>query len=92
MRPECYCLEGLERLVVRYPIYKAEFGYDCELEGSDFLLARQGKSRHVGFWNYEDLRDSCLQLNEASDKYEGMVLPEGGIQQGLKGKVLRVDL
>ncbi|OQR67125.1 acyl-coenzyme A thioesterase 13-like [Tropilaelaps mercedesae] len=87
MRPECFCLEGLAKLSDDKPIYRAELGYDCEMAGSEFLLAREGKSRHVAVWSFEALRESCAQLNEYGGKYEGIVLPNGGLQEGLQDKL-----
>lgn len=92
MRHECYCLEGLPKLSADKPIYRAELGYDCEMGGREFLFARQGKSRHVAVWSFEELYNSCMQLNEASKKYEGMIVPEGGLAEGLRGKVIKIHL
>ncbi|KAK7788333.1 hypothetical protein R5R35_013965 [Gryllus longicercus] len=57
-----------------------------------FLLARQGKSRHLALWSYEDLRISNENLVEldpgrATDG-RSYVLPPGGVSAGLQGRAL----
>lgn len=59
---------------------------------SIYLLARQGKSRHLALWSYEDLRISNENLVELdpSRAIDGRsyILPIGGVAAGLKGRAL----
>jgi hypothetical protein len=56
------------------------------------LLARQGKSRHLAVWSYDDLQRSNENLVEldpgrASDG-RVYVLPPGGVAAGLGGRAI----
>eukprot|EP00070_Physeter_catodon_P033282 XP_028340176.1 UPF0692 protein C19orf54 homolog isoform X2 [Physeter catodon] len=60
--------------------------------GAVYLLAKQGKSWHYQLWDYEQVRDSNLQLTDfspsrAADGRE-YVVPVGGVQAGLCGQAL----
>lgn len=60
--------------------------------GAVYLLAKQGKSWHHQLWDYDQVRDSNLQLTDfspsrAADGREYMV-PVGGVRAGLCGQAL----
>ncbi|CAD5231998.1 unnamed protein product [Bursaphelenchus xylophilus] len=54
-----------------------------------YLVTYQGKSRNPGLWKYTALRASNAQLN-TYDKQD-MAMDIGGIQAGLKGRVVRIQ-
>lgn len=60
--------------------------------GAIFLLSKQGKSWHYQLWDYNQVRDSNLQLTDFSPARatDGRVyvVPAGGVQAGLCGQVL----
>uniref|UniRef100_A0AAA9T371 Actin maturation protease n=1 Tax=Bos taurus TaxID=9913 RepID=A0AAA9T371_BOVIN len=60
--------------------------------GAVYLLAKQGKSWHHQLWDYDQVRDSNLQLTDfspsrAADGRE-YVVPAGGVRAGLCGQAL----
>ncbi|XP_012589236.1 PREDICTED: UPF0692 protein C19orf54 homolog isoform X2 [Condylura cristata] len=60
--------------------------------GAVYLLSKQGKSWHYQLWDYDQVRDSNLQLTDlspsrAADGRE-YVVPAGGVRAGLCGQVL----
>ncbi|XP_010983525.2 actin maturation protease isoform X2 [Camelus dromedarius] len=60
--------------------------------GAVYLLSKQGKSWHYQLWDYDQVRDSNLQLTDfspsrAADGRE-YVVPAGGLQAGLCGQAL----
>ncbi|XP_066099958.1 actin maturation protease isoform X3 [Saccopteryx bilineata] len=60
--------------------------------GAVYLLSKQGKSWHYQLWDYNQVRDSNLQLTDfsptrAADGRE-YVVPAGGLQAGLCGQAL----
>ncbi|KAI5707288.1 hypothetical protein M8J75_016406 [Diaphorina citri] len=61
-----------------------------EDEDEVYLLARQGKSNHIGVWRYSDLSASNANLREIDPKrnIEDYLLPPGGIQEGLCNQYL----
>lgn len=58
--------------------------------GKVYLAGRQGKSRHLMLWSLEKLSQSNLNLISLSPdrSRDSFILPEGGIEQGLKGKAI----
>ncbi|XP_038196379.1 UPF0692 protein C19orf54 homolog isoform X2 [Arvicola amphibius] len=60
--------------------------------GAIFLLSKQGKSWHYQLWDYNQVRDSNLQLTDFSPARAAdgrvYVVPAGGVQAGLCGQVL----
>ncbi|XP_046296086.1 actin maturation protease isoform X4 [Marmota monax] len=60
--------------------------------GAVFLLSKQGKSWHYQLWDYDQVRDSNLQLTDFSPSRatDGLVyvVPTGGVQAGLCGQAL----
>uniref|UniRef100_A0A8C5JY25 Actin maturation protease n=2 Tax=Jaculus jaculus TaxID=51337 RepID=A0A8C5JY25_JACJA len=60
--------------------------------GTVFLLSKQGKSWHYQLWDYEQVRDSNLQLTDFSPARAAdgrvYVVPAGGVQAGLCGQAL----
>ena len=62
-----------------------------ELMGEVMLLARQSKSLVLGLWDREELVQSCLNLKAINPKRGEeckYVIPEGGIEAGLAGKMV----
>lgn len=60
--------------------------------GAVYLLSKQGKSWHYQLWDYDQVRDSNLQLTDfsptrAADGRE-YVVPAGGVRAGLCGQAL----
>nr|XP_036869824.1 UPF0692 protein C19orf54 homolog isoform X3 [Manis javanica] len=60
--------------------------------GAIYLLSKQGKSWHYQLWDYNQVRDSNLQLTDfspmrASDG-RAYVVPTGGVRAGLCGQFL----
>ncbi|XP_054553161.1 actin maturation protease isoform X2 [Talpa occidentalis] len=60
--------------------------------GATYLLSKQGMSWHYQLWDYDQVRDSNLQLTDfspsrAADGRE-YVVPAGGVRAGLCGQVL----
>ncbi|XP_003127195.1 UPF0692 protein C19orf54 homolog isoform X1 [Sus scrofa] len=60
--------------------------------GTIYLLSKQGKSWHYQLWDYDQVRDSNLQLTDfsplrATDGRE-YVVPAGGVRAGLCGQAL----
>lgn len=60
--------------------------------GAVYLLSKQGKSWHYQLWDYNQIRDSNLQLTDfspsrAADGRE-YVVPAGGVRAGLCGQAL----
>ncbi|XP_022664900.1 UPF0692 protein C19orf54 homolog [Varroa jacobsoni] len=96
MRQPCEpCMSGLDRLSVYKPIFRGnlEF-YEAHMNsGAEYVLAQHGWFNEPDLWSVEELRESCCQLNEVDPKSAPeYVLPHGGIREGLRGKVLRLDL
>lgn len=66
------------------------------VDNTFYVLARQGKSRHIGIWELGVLAQSNMQLEEFSPdrKLDNLEykLPEGGIMgpKGLKSKAVLV--
>ncbi|XP_005086631.2 UPF0692 protein C19orf54 homolog isoform X1 [Mesocricetus auratus] len=60
--------------------------------GAIFLLSKQGKSWHYQLWDYNQVRDSNLQLTDFSPARAAdgrvYVVPAGGVQAGLCGQIL----
>ncbi|KAL6087985.1 hypothetical protein STEG23_011245 [Scotinomys teguina] len=60
--------------------------------GAIFLLSKQGKSWHYQLWDYNQVRDSNLQLTDFSPTRAAdgrvYVVPAGGVQAGLCGQAL----
>ncbi|XP_053523509.1 UPF0692 protein C19orf54 homolog isoform X2 [Artibeus jamaicensis] len=61
-------------------------------QGAVYLLAKQGKSWHYQLWDYNQVRDSNLQLTDfspsrASDG-RAYVVPVGGVRAGLCGQAV----
>lgn len=89
------CLNGLERLSPDRPIFRGDVHfYESHMDnGYEFVLAQHGWFRDPDMWTVEELCESCCQLNEVDPKgAPEYVLPPGGIREGLRGKVLRLDL
>ncbi|KAM9632552.1 actin maturation protease isoform 1-T1 [Trichechus inunguis] len=64
--------------------------------GTIYLLSKQGKSWHYQLWDYDQVRESNLQLTEfspsrAADGWS-YVVPAGGLQSGLCGQALLLRL
>lgn len=63
-----------------------------EAPGATYLLSKQGKSWHYQLWDYDQIRDSNLQLTEFSPSRAAdgqvYVVPTGGVQAGLCGQAL----
>lgn len=61
-------------------------------QGAVFLLSKQGKSWHYQLWDYNQVRDSNLQLTDFSPARatDGRfyVVPTGGVLAGLCGQAL----
>lgn len=61
-----------------------------------YLYARQGKSRYLALWSYEELELSNNNLKEFDPKRAAdgtkYVLPEGGVQAGLSGKIILLNM
>lgn len=65
------------------------------MKGGDpdcYVFARQGKSKYMALWSYDELEESNNNLTEfdpkrASDGSE-YILPEGGVEAGLSGKAI----
>lgn len=63
-----------------------------DLPGAVYLLCKQGKSWHCQLWDYDQVRDSNMQLTDfspsrAADGRE-YVVPAGGVRAGLCGQAL----
>ncbi|XP_024906523.1 UPF0692 protein C19orf54 homolog isoform X2 [Pteropus alecto] len=63
-----------------------------DLPGAVYLLCKQGKSWHCQLWDYDQVRDSNMQLTDfspsrATDGRE-YVVPAGGVRAGLCGQAL----
>lgn len=60
--------------------------------GAIFLVSKQGKSWHYQLWDYNQVRDSNLQLTDfpPAKATDGRVyvVPAGGVQAGLCGQAL----
>ncbi|GAB6026038.1 hypothetical protein CHUAL_012248 [Chamberlinius hualienensis] len=60
-----------------------------------YIFARQGKSRHLEMWNYDALSLSNANLMELSptltQNAEQWILPEDGVNGGLRRKVILVS-
>ncbi|XP_047650033.1 UPF0692 protein C19orf54 homolog isoform X3 [Phacochoerus africanus] len=60
--------------------------------GTVYLLSKQGKSWHYQLWDYDQVRDSNLQLTDFSPSraMDGReyVVPAGGVRAGLCGQAL----
>ncbi len=52
------------------------------------LVIRQSKSLRLFLFPAHKLADSCGNLVEFTRSGEGFVLPEGGVEQGLRGKMV----
>ncbi|KAI6213421.1 hypothetical protein M3Y94_00148200 [Aphelenchoides besseyi] len=60
-------------------------------ETAVYVIGYHGKSRNPGLWSYTAMKESNGQLNRVSSTLrEGSRIPEGGIQSGLKNRVIRV--
>ncbi|XP_012668384.1 UPF0692 protein C19orf54 homolog isoform X1 [Otolemur garnettii] len=61
-------------------------------EGTVYLLSKQGKSWHYQLWDYNQVRDSNLQLTDFSPSRatngQTYVVPAGGVRAGLCGQAL----
>ena len=55
-----------------------------------YVIARQGKSRHLGFWRLEELRESNENLKELGPRRDpaDFVIPKGGLAECLKSKIV----
>ncbi|XP_013411107.1 UPF0692 protein C19orf54 homolog [Lingula anatina] len=55
-----------------------------------YFFAKQGKSKHLQCWNSEDLRASNCNLTKIDPERdnEHYIRPEGGLEEGLKNKVV----
>ena len=60
--------------------------------GRALVFGHQGKSRHTGVWALQALLDSNSQLTELGPERtrDDFVLPQGGVEQGLCGKLVRI--
>ncbi|XP_042775423.1 UPF0692 protein C19orf54 homolog isoform X2 [Panthera leo] len=60
--------------------------------GAVYLLSKQGKSWHYQLWDYDQVRDSNLQLTDFSPSRaadgRAYVVPAGGVRAGLCGQAL----
>ncbi|XP_059237371.1 actin maturation protease isoform X3 [Mustela nigripes] len=60
--------------------------------GVVYLLSKQGKSWHYQLWDYDQVRDSNLQLTDFSPSRaadgRAYVVPAGGVRAGLCGQAL----
>ena len=59
-----------------------------------YVFARQGKSKHLGLWSLKDLLQSNGNLKEIDPKRSDSVdyvIPEGGIIEGLRNKILLIE-
>ncbi|XP_075849214.1 actin maturation protease isoform X1 [Microcebus murinus] len=60
--------------------------------GAVYLLSKQGKSWHYQLWDYDQVRDSNLQLTDFSPSRaangQTYVVPTGGVRAGLCGQAL----
>ncbi|EYC27035.1 hypothetical protein Y032_0009g484 [Ancylostoma ceylanicum] len=56
-------------------------------DGTFYVFAYHGKSKHIALWSYSDLRQSCNQLYEAGPKrqHPDFVIPQDGLTH-LRGK------
>lgn len=61
-------------------------------QGAVYLLAKQGKSWHYQLWDYNQVRDSNLQLTDFSPSRatdgQTYVVPAGGVRAGLCGQAV----
>ncbi|XP_070180182.1 actin maturation protease-like isoform X2 [Littorina saxatilis] len=57
-----------------------------------FVYGHQGKSKHTGVWTIGELLDSNSQLTELGPErsVDEYIVPEGGVEKGLCGKMVRV--
>lgn len=66
-----------------------ELGKECKVSrGEIYLIGRQGKSKHLGLWSFEDMsksNDNLIHFRKNKNP-EDFILPEGGPKEGLKGK------
>ena len=56
-----------------------------------YVLARQGKSVHLGLWSLKDLLESNANLREIDPKRSNLseyVIPDGGFRKELKNKIV----
>jgi hypothetical protein len=55
-------------------------------------LTQQGKSKRIGVWTPSELYDSNYQLTELGPErsVEDFVLPDGGVEEGLCGQIVRI--
>ena len=56
-----------------------------------YVLARHGKSSHLGMWKFSDLlksNDNLVEVDPKRTRPGEYVIPEGGIKDGLCGKAL----
>mgnify|MGYP006952293390 FL=1 len=62
--------------------------------GKIYLIGRQGKSKHIGIWQFDELSKSNDNLIYFSNKRNNndFVIPEGGPAQGLKGKAIILEI
>lgn len=60
--------------------------------GAVYLLSKQGKSWHYQLWDYNQVRDSNLQLTDFSPSRatdgRAYMVPAGGVRAGLCGQAL----
>ena len=56
------------------------------------VYGHQGKSKHTGVWTIPELLASNSQLRELdpNKSTEEFVVPEGGVEQGLCGQMVRI--
>ncbi|XP_075222765.1 actin maturation protease [Lycorma delicatula] len=82
--------------------HKSHWAVVCgvvKVKGGDpdcYLYARQGKSRYMALWSYEELELSNKNLLEfdpkrAEDGTE-YILPDGGVEAGLAGKMIMLHM
>ncbi|KAK6638709.1 hypothetical protein RUM43_006976 [Polyplax serrata] len=59
-------------------------------EGKLYLIGRQGKSKHVGIWQFDEMAESNdnLMFFSTERSIDEYVLPEGGLVEGLKARAV----
>ena len=59
---------------------------------TDYVLAKQGKSRHTDFWSLASLLSSNANLTEIDpsrlEEIDQYVVPEGGLTEGLCKQII----
>lgn len=60
-----------------------------------YVFARHGKSSHLGLWSLRDLmrsNDNLIEVDPQRSNQQEYVIPSGGLEDGLKNKIVLVTL